>query len=121
MLPDSALLLDVAPLDAADVPGTNCEEPHTAVFDQVAEVFQTAEGSSDRCTSLVFELNVAIGRHRRSFRDVGAVQCSLDIHVAGADGEDIVLIGVCDPGGWIGGAAGRGKVLYAVSISRALT
>jgi hypothetical protein len=49
-LADSALLFDTVPLDAAVVPVTNCEEPHTAAFDQVEDVFQTAEGSSERVT-----------------------------------------------------------------------
>src|ERR1035438_7437576 len=56
LLPASALF-DVAPLDAAEVPVTNCDDPQTAAFDQVAEVFQTAEGSSERYTSFVFELD----------------------------------------------------------------
>jgi hypothetical protein len=48
--PQSALLAETVLLDDAAVPGTNCEEPHTAAFDHVADVFQTEEGSSDKDT-----------------------------------------------------------------------
>ena len=60
LLPEVVVLLDIALL-VDDVPVTNCEDPHTVVFDQVDDVFQTAEGSSVMVTWLVDELKVAIG------------------------------------------------------------
>ncbi len=57
----SALPLDAVPLDTVELPVTNCEEPHTAAFDQVDDVFQTAEGSSEKYTRFVVALKVAIG------------------------------------------------------------
>jgi hypothetical protein len=62
LLPEVVLLLDAVLLtEADDVPVTNSEEPHTAAFDQVDDVFQTAEGSSDMYTSSEVPLKVAIG------------------------------------------------------------
>ena len=47
LLPHSAFVPDMV---GDGAPATNCDDPHTAEFAQVADVFQTAEGSSEKYT-----------------------------------------------------------------------
>jgi hypothetical protein len=64
LLPQRALLAEtvlLADMLAELLPATNCVAPQTDAFDQVEEVFHTAEGLSVRYTLFVLELKVAIG------------------------------------------------------------